>query len=80
MREIKISPVLNGWIVNVGCGTVVFTDIKKMTGELIRYYAAPEKVENEYMRDAINKPGPLPGPNIEEFCLRPGGRTASQAA
>ena len=68
------------WIVNVGCGTVVFTDIKKMTVELIRYYAAPEKVENEYMRDAINKPGPLTGPNIEEFFLRPGGRTASQAA
>jgi hypothetical protein len=55
MREVKISPVLNGWIVTVGCQSVVFQDREVMIGEVDRYIGDPDKVEKEYMAKAKNK-------------------------
>ena len=55
MREIHIKPVLNGFIVTVGCGVVVFTSIDALCEELRRYHSAPEQVEKEYQKAAINK-------------------------
>ena len=55
MREIHIKPVLNGFIVTVGCGVVVFTSIDALCEELRRYHSAPEQVEKEYQNWAINK-------------------------
>ena len=55
MREIHIKPVLNGFIVTVGCGAVVFTSIDELCKELNRYHSAPEQVEKEYQEKAINK-------------------------
>jgi len=54
-REIHIRPVLNGFVVNVGCQTVVFSTIEMMTTELARYYKDPEKVERDYRAAALNK-------------------------
>jgi hypothetical protein len=54
-REIRITPVLNGWIVQVGCSTVVFTALDKMAGEIIRYYRDPYGVTKEYVDSAANK-------------------------
>jgi len=55
MREIHIKPVLNGFIVTVGCSVVVFTSIDDLCKELNRYHSAPEQVEKEYQNRAINK-------------------------
>lgn len=55
MRTITITPVLNGWVVNIGCTVVVFEDIKKLCGEIQRYYKNPEGVEKEYQKNRKNK-------------------------
>ncbi len=54
-REIHIRPVMNGFIVTVGCKTVVFTDPARLTSELLRYYKSPEDTEKDYLATAINK-------------------------
>lgn len=54
-RDIKIKPVLNGFIVIVGCQTVVFRDVHQMASELVRYYTNPGNVELEYLATAIYK-------------------------
>jgi hypothetical protein len=55
MRKVTINPVLNGFIVEVGCSKVVFNDIDTLCGELIRYQSDPRKVEKEYLEFATNK-------------------------
>jgi hypothetical protein len=55
MKEIRIRPVLNGFIVTVGCSEVVFTDVDFMFFELKRYQKDPQQVEKEYQEKAINK-------------------------
>lgn len=54
-REIKIIPVLNGFIVQAGCQTVVFNSAKRLVTELEAYYADPAGVEARYLKEAINK-------------------------
>lgn len=54
-RPIEIKPVLNGWICNVGCQQVVFTDKKTMLCELDAYYSDPDGVEKRFMSNAVNK-------------------------
>jgi hypothetical protein len=55
MKEIHIQPVMNGFIVKVGCTKVVFTDIDGLCRDLKRYHLNPESVEAEYQKEAINK-------------------------
>lgn len=54
-REIKIRPVLNGFIVQVGCQTVVFDNISAMTSAIERYYKDPGAVEKEFVARALNR-------------------------
>lgn len=49
VRKVVIEKVLNGYVVEVGCKTLVFTDFVVMVQELGRYYANPELVEREYL-------------------------------
>lgn len=53
-RDVLIKAVLNGWIVEVGCQTLVFTDEAVMFAELSRYLDNPAKIENIYLRDSVN--------------------------
>ena len=55
MKDVLISPVLNGWIVTVGCSKVVFTQKMVLLAELDRYMGNPDEVEKEYMEKAVNK-------------------------
>lgn len=64
MREVIITPALNGFIVRVGCKTLVFESIAMVCQELSRYQHRPEEVEKEYIEHAINKVGE--GPIAEE--------------
>jgi hypothetical protein len=54
MYEIHIKPVLNGYVCNVGCQTVVFNDLPAMLGELNAYLTDPRKTEIEYRETALN--------------------------
>jgi hypothetical protein len=55
MRDIRIEPALNGWIVYVGCSRVVFQDdINKLLRELQRYIQNPDLVEREYINNSPN--------------------------
>ncbi|MDO9530378.1 MAG: hypothetical protein Q7J27_14640 [Syntrophales bacterium] len=55
MRNVVISPALNGWKVQIGCGEVVFVDKEFMLEELSRYIDTPDKVEKEYQGNAVNE-------------------------
>lgn len=55
MRELKIKPVLNGFIVEVGCQTLVYTSITRLADDLIKYQRDPEQVEKEFVEEAVNQ-------------------------
>lgn len=59
-RVIIITPVLNGYVCDVGCQRVVFTDKQTLLHELSGYYDKPEETEKRYIERAVNKmqPGP----------------------
>lgn len=48
MREITIREVLNGFVVTVGCQTVVFNAISDLVDTLKAYALDPKKVEADY--------------------------------
>jgi hypothetical protein len=55
MKDITISPALNGWKVKVGCQEVLFTNRKTMLEEISRYINDPNNIEEEYLSRAKNK-------------------------
>ena len=48
IRETTIKQVDNGYIVTVGCKTLVFESRKRLLDELDRYMRNPAKAEKEY--------------------------------
>lgn len=62
IRPIYIEPLLNGYLVRVGCSSVAFTDKEKLCRELRDYLDRPVEVEQRYMEQALNKPGPMAEP------------------
>lgn len=76
MRDVIITPALNGWIVKVGCATVVFENLEPMLNELRRYVRTPERVEKEYLANAQNQmTGTNAGGGIAVEEARPEART-----
>lgn len=69
MRDITIRPVLKGYVVQVGCTTVVFGGKLALLRALESYLENPGKVEKEYLRDAVN---PIVAPRPEEPSLHVG--------
>lgn len=63
-RQVKIVPVLNGFICHVGCQTVVFESRERMVITLQRYTEDPIAVEREFMTKSIN-------PDLRELPLVP---------
>jgi len=55
MEKVEIETVLNGWIVTVGCHSVVFDNKKKMLKELSGYLDDPDKVTARYTETSINR-------------------------
>ena len=49
MRKITIDKVANGFIVVVGCQTLVFEKAETVAVEFLRYAANPNQVEEEYL-------------------------------
>lgn len=54
LRHVVIAPVLNGYIVTIGCQKVVFNNRARMLDELNEYLKNPEAVEARYREEAIN--------------------------
>jgi len=55
MREVTVKAVLNGWTVKVGCQTLVYTDIDKLTEDLREYAQNPQAKEKAMIERAVNK-------------------------
>lgn len=77
IREITITPVLNGFVCKVGCQKVVFQSVVDLVRAIERYYREPEKTEKEFLAEAVNKmndcpmpcePPPRVGDACEEAC------------
>lgn len=60
-KELHIRKVLNGWIVQAGCQTLVFSNAEHFINELSRWIKDPQATENEYMK-AYGFPPPQPAP------------------
>ncbi len=54
IRSIKIEAVLNGFIVYIGCQTLVFDSAAVLADELERYLKNPMEVEKEYLNKSVN--------------------------
>ena len=61
--SIKVQPVLNGFVVDIGCQQVVFSTIGQLTDTIRRYYESPDKVVKEFLSAPVNKTmgGPVSG-------------------
>ncbi len=56
-RSAQITPVLNGFIVQIGCQTVVFDSPAALGAAVIEYYLDPEKTEKKYFANRVNVTG-----------------------
>lgn len=53
-RDIKIVTVLNGWLVHVGCQTLVFTSLLDMLNATRDYLQAPKETQEKYLKESVN--------------------------
>ncbi len=65
MKDLKIRPVLNGYLVEAGCTTVVFTSRKSLLTSLDRYLRDSKKEGSTWLRNAVNKPEEGPVEQVE---------------
>ena len=68
MRTVSISKCMNGYIVQVGCQTLVFNYAEAMLGELDKYLKDPEGVEKAYTAKygLVGGLGDVAGPRVPE--------------
>lgn len=55
MRSVTVNAVLNGWTVQCGCQTLVYTDPDKLVGDLRDYLNDPKAKEKAVIESAVNK-------------------------
>jgi hypothetical protein len=55
IREAHIKAVLNGYIVTIGCQTVVFPSPAALASAICEYYTEPTETEKRYRETALNK-------------------------
>ena len=55
MQNVTIEPVINGWIVRVGCGVWVAISKESMINEISRYIDSPRQVMAENLRAQVNE-------------------------
>lgn len=53
-RPINITPVLNGFIVSVGCQTVVIQSPQELGARITEYYKDPTAVERIFIQNKVN--------------------------
>lgn len=55
MREVRIQPVLNGFMVQVGCQSLVFNRIEDVADNLVAYQKDPAGIEKKFVQACVNK-------------------------
>lgn len=60
IRTVTIKPVLNGFVCEIGCQQVVFTNLNEMAEQIVKYFKNPNEVEKSYIANAINKMNEIP--------------------
>lgn len=78
VREIHISPVLNGFVCKVGCQTVVFTSRQSMLEGIDLYYERPEETERQMLSNPVNRTAEVPCAPPTGLCA--GSEPCTQAA
>lgn len=73
-KIITIRPITHGYLVNVGCCELPFSDGDELLDELRRYLMNPEAVEKEYLDAQIYNNDP---PALQ--CTEPSGRILGQS-
>lgn len=64
IRNISIRPVLNGFVVTVGCQELAYSDRNKMLLDLTNYLIAPELTEKRILeQEGINASTTMQGVN-----------------
>jgi hypothetical protein len=68
MRSVTVNAVLNGWTVQCGCQTLVYTDADKLVGDLRDYMNDPKAKEKAMIESAVNKRlmSNIPQPDIQQ--------------
>ena len=64
IRQITIRTILNGFIVDCGCQTVVFTSREVLLTEIGVYLSNPDETERKYREHGVNAKHLL-GPSLE---------------
>lgn len=63
IREIQIRAALNGFVVNVGCQTLVFTSKSDLLSQLTEYLNNPKDTEKNFVATACNREHTMSEPN-----------------
>lgn len=66
MKDIRIVAAMNGWVISVGCATVVSMSKDAMLSEIGRYIDNPSAVEKEYAANAVNRDTYIPDEDSDE--------------
>ncbi len=61
LRQLSIRPVLNGFVVMVGCQEVVFTSRETLTASLADYLVHPDETEARWCAESLNAKQTLDG-------------------
>ncbi len=54
IRAFEVRPVLNGYIVSIGCQTLVFNDRRNMVNLMDDYLKNPDEIEAAILKNACN--------------------------
>lgn len=55
MKDVRITPAINGWVVYVGCEKLVFENKSNMLLEIDNYIAKPREMEKKYLQSRKNE-------------------------
>jgi len=69
-RNVQISAVLNGWVVQCGCQTLVFSDRNDLLNELNAYLKDPTGTEARFLKTSVNAAITMGAPPIEAAVRR----------
>lgn len=54
-RPLTITAVLNGWIVQCGCQTVVYQERNQLVSDLDAYLKDPVATEERFLKSSVNR-------------------------
>jgi len=77
-QELRITPVLNGFIVQAGCQTLVYNSSDHIITEFTEWVREPEKIERRY-RETMEKKGICPPPPPDTMTAQEIGRIPAPA-